>query len=99
MSKLAEMFMKQDEQQHKDEQQQRKDKKAQELKDELNELAKQKDEDGHYTEDVSKRICEICMMLQDENKLNEVANAEAETFDYDFCEYMKGFAERHGGKE
>lgn len=99
MSKLAEMFMIQDEQQRKDEQQQRKDKKAQELKDELNELARQKDEDGHYTKEVQSRIVDICAILQDEDRLNEVANAEAEIYAGDFCEYMRGFAERHGAKE
>lgn len=90
MTKLSEMFVAQDEQQRTQEQQQRIEEKTSSLMAELKTLSMKKDENGHYSEEVAKRIMEITDVLNNPTKIIESVDGESQSL----ADYMKGFKER-----
>ena len=90
MTKLSEMFVAQDEQQRTQEQQQRIEEKTSSLMAELETLTMKKDENGHYSEEVAKRIMEITDILNNPAKIIEGVDGESQSL----ADYMKGFKER-----
>ena len=91
MSKLAEMFVAQDEQYQNEQREKRLNEEKQKLLSELKELSEKKDAKGHYTEDVANRILQISVLLEHPETIrtDSVINDNEQ-----FLEYMKGFSER-----